>query len=388
MKKLLFAFAAAVLLGACGNNMQRAADPTICEVKGSLKNVSDSTYLMLFSCKDYTANMIAVDTVQDGCFYFKVTPESNATERYMLLSVGNINISPLGLHFWAAAGDCVHINGENGLIFTWQVDASAPENAVLGKYIKKSRALWNRYQEILIERNQLPYKMKQEQLAAETQRLIKEQDSLMILTAANDLRILQKSKVDEIWLEMFMNNATRVKHIKDFPYTEELRQLYNRLTAEQKTHLYAQEAHAALFAQQQEKNRASVDSELFDLDGNKHTLTELQGRYILLDFWGKGCGPCINALPELGVLAEMYKDKLSIVSISLDTNEIWRAALKTHPITWHNWCDGKGENGIFSHYGKGGIPLFVLISPDGNILDLWRGYGQGTLIDRLKGVIE
>ena len=130
------------------------------------------------------------------------------------------------------------------------------------------------------------------------------------------------------------------------------------------------------------------DSELFDIDGNKHTLSELQGRYVLLDFWGKGCAPCIEALPELGMLADMYKDKLSVVSISLDTDELWRAALKTHPITWHNWSDGKGENGIFSHYGKGGIPLFVLISPDGNILDLWRGYGQGTLIDRLKGVIE
>ena len=175
---------------------------------------------------------------------------------------------------------------------------------------------------------------------------------------------------------------------KGFSIYRRIRLLYNRLTAEQQTHLYAREAYPALFSPQQAENRVNFNCELFDLDANKHTLSELQGRYILLDFWGKGCAPCINALSELGLLAEMYKDKLSIVSISLDANEIWREASKMHPITWYNWSDGKGENGIFAHYGKGGIPLFVLISPDGNILDLWRGYGQGSLIDRLKGVIE
>ena len=387
--KLFLALAIAMLMVACENTIKHTADSTICEIKGSLNNVPDGTLLMLFNFKDYQGRMIAMDSVQDGSFYFKVTPETTETERYMLACVRNKNFSPLGLHIWATAGDFVHIKGDNSLILTWQVDARAPENAVMGKYIKQSKALWNRRQEILIERNQLPEKVKVEQLAEKAQQLIKEEDSLMILTAANDLRIMRKSKVDEIWLEKFNANAITASKIKNFPYTEELRKLYNQLTEEQQAHRFAKEAYAALFTSQQAENSEKVtDGELFDLDGNIHTLSELQGKYILLDFWAKGCSPCMQALSELGILAEMYKEKLSIVSISTDTDDVWREASKEHNITWHNWSDGKGENGMFALYGKGGIPLFVLISPDGNIIKVWRGYSKGGLTNNLKGIIE
>ncbi|MBQ4083884.1 MAG: TlpA family protein disulfide reductase, partial [Bacteroidaceae bacterium] len=107
-----------------------------------------------------------------------------------------------------------------------------------------------------------------------------------------------------------------------------------------------------------------------------------------LDFWGKGCAPCMKALPELAILAEMYNGKLSIVSISTDTDDVWRKASKQHPMTWYNWSDGNGSDSMFAHYGKGSIPLFVLISPEGYILDIWRGYGQGSLTNKLKGIIE
>ncbi len=383
-----FALAVAVLLGACGDKAENVADATTYEVKGSVKNMQDGTILMLFSYNDGGGSMIAMDTVQAGSFYFKVSPETDNTERYMIAGVRNPDFSPLGLHFWAAAGDRVRIKGNNNLIFTWEVNAPAPENAVLGKYIKRSRDLWNRRQEILIERNQLSHKVKHDQLASQAQRLSEEEDSLMILTAANDLRIMHKSKVDAIWLEMFCNNAIISSKLKDFPYTEELRQLYEGLTAEQRNHRFAKEACTALFTRQHVAKGKAIDGELWDLDGNKHSLAELQGTFVLLDFWGKGCAPCMKALPELAILAEMYNGKLSIVSISTDTDDVWREASKQHPMTWYNWCDGNGSDSMFARYGKGSIPLFVLISPEGYILDTWRGYGQGSLTNRLKGIIE
>ncbi len=386
--ELFLALAVAVLLGACGNNTENVTDATTYEVKGSVKNMQDGTILMLFSYDDGGGSMIAMDTVQAGSFYFKVSPETDNTERYMIVGVRNPDFSPLGLHFWAAAGDRVRIKGNNNLIFTWEVNAPAPENAVLGKYIKRSRDLWNRRQEILIERNQLSHKVKHDQLASQAQRLSEEEDSLMLLTAANDLRIMHKSKVDAIWLEMFCNNAIISSKFKDFPYTEELRQLYEGLTAEQRNHRFAKEAYTVLFSPQSVAKGRAIDGELWNLDGNKHSLAELQGTFVLLDFWGKGCAPCMKALPELAILAEMYNGKLSIVSISTDTDDVWRKASKQHPMTWYNWCDGNGSDSMFARYGKGSIPLFVLISPEDYILDTWRGYGQGSLTNKLKGIIE
>lgn len=53
-----------------------------------------------------------------------------------------------------------------------------------------------------------------------------------------------------------------------------------------------------------------ADTELFDLDGKIHHLTDFNGKYILLDFWSSGCGPCIMALPEMKEIQEQYKSVL------------------------------------------------------------------------------
>ena len=71
-----------------------------------------------------------------------------------------------------------------------------------------------------------------------------------------------------------------------------------------------------------------ADTDLYDLEGNLHHLTELKGKYILLDFWSSGCGPCIMSIPEMGEVQEKYKDRLAIVSLSSDTEKIWKAASK------------------------------------------------------------
>ncbi len=48
-------------------------------------------------------------------------------------------------------------------------------------------------------------------------------------------------------------------------------------------------------------------------------LADLKGKYVLLDFWGYWCGPCVQAMPVLIKLHEQFKDKgLAIVGVHLD----------------------------------------------------------------------
>ena len=77
-----------------------------------------------------------------------------------------------------------------------------------------------------------------------------------------------------------------------------------------------------------------ADADLYDLEGNVHHLADFKGKYIMLDFWSRGCGPCLMALPEMKEVAEMYKDRLTIVSLSIDTKKGWETASKTHEMTW------------------------------------------------------
>lgn len=53
--------------------------------------------------------------------------------------------------------------------------------------------------------------------------------------------------------------------------------------------------------------------------GEPIKLSELKGKYVLVDFWGYWCGPCVGAMPVLIELHEKFSDKgLVIVGVHVD----------------------------------------------------------------------
>ena len=124
-----------------------------------------------------------------------------------------------------------------------------------------------------------------------------------------------------------------------------------------------------------------VDAELFDMQGNKHRLSEVfsDDRYVLLDFWNLGCGACRQSESELTEVYDRMKGRLKIVGINLDSIPRWQNHEWSKKIVWKNWNDGKGyKGGIKSHYYDfNAVPFYVLLSPDGRILWEMAGYGIG-----------
>jgi thiol-disulfide isomerase/thioredoxin len=53
--------------------------------------------------------------------------------------------------------------------------------------------------------------------------------------------------------------------------------------------------------------------------GEPIKLSELKGKFVLVDFWGYWCGPCVGAMPVLIELHEKFSDKgLVIVGVHVD----------------------------------------------------------------------
>jgi len=109
----------------------------------------------------------------------------------------------------------------------------------------------------------------------------------------------------------------------------------------------------------------------------KVSLAELEGKYVFIDFWATWCGPCIKEQPYLKKLEEHYKGKnIVFVSISLDENEDyakWKRMVNNKGLPGIQLISGEGWGSLAHSYGVDGIPTFVLISPNGNILS-WDAY--------------
>ena len=381
MKKLKY-LGLTLMLGACASPQPK----DYYEIVGEVKNVEDSTIINLFRQDGKVGRSIGTDTIIDGKFHFKIKPDSLVKDELILGCFRSKQIPTMGTKLWASAGDYVKVTGENPLIHTWKVKGGAPENAIWQAYLNDSREHWNEYQrnsvlqkEFSTQARSLP-REERGALKLKYDSLENINNQLIIQINANEIRRMKKSEVDAIWMDKLHRLAMYVDLIKDYPYKEETIALYNSLTEEQKQHRLAQEAYVKLFPPQHvEVGKEMADTDLFDLQGNKHRLAELKGKYILIDFWSSGCGPCIMAIPEMGELASTYKDKLNIVSISTDNKNVWERASKEHPMTWDNWNDLKGNAGIYAQYDQRGIPNYTLVSPEGIILEQWTGYGKGSL---------
>ncbi|HZJ36051.1 MAG TPA: TlpA disulfide reductase family protein [Gillisia sp.] len=132
-----------------------------------------------------------------------------------------------------------------------------------------------------------------------------------------------------------------------------------------------------------------VDFVQENVDGESTRLSDLMGKYTLVEFWASWCVPCRKANPELSKLYSRYRDKgLRIVGISLDEDrESWLNAIEADAMVWDNVTDLKfNENEAALVYGVVGIPDNFLIDDNGIIVA--RNLRERALDKKLKDVFE
>jgi thiol-disulfide isomerase/thioredoxin len=100
-------------------------------------------------------------------------------------------------------------------------------------------------------------------------------------------------------------------------------------------------------------------------------LSQLRGKYVLIDFWASWCGPCRRENPNVVKMYETYKDKgFEILSVSLDNaKDRWLQAIADDQLTWKHVSDLKGwKNEVAQLYEVSSIPKTFLLDPQGKIL--------------------
>ncbi|MBS2212642.1 TlpA family protein disulfide reductase [Carboxylicivirga mesophila] len=113
-------------------------------------------------------------------------------------------------------------------------------------------------------------------------------------------------------------------------------------------------------------------------DGEPFDLKSLRGKYVVIDFWGTWCGPCMSGMPHLREYYLKYKDQLEIVGIAQDRNvNKWKEAIETHQMDWHNVINNDQKNVDWVlKFNVSGFPTKLLLDKDGKIIGRWVGEGK------------
>lgn len=119
--------------------------------------------------------------------------------------------------------------------------------------------------------------------------------------------------------------------------------------------------------------KPAPDFTFTDTKGKVLSLKDFRGKYLFIDFWGTWCVPCLEEIPYMEKLEKAYKDsKVKIISIACDKKrEKWLSFLAKHQnMTWSQYLiTQEGDNVLDNVYYVIGIPRFMLIAPDGRIVN-------------------
>lgn len=133
-----------------------------------------------------------------------------------------------------------------------------------------------------------------------------------------------------------------------------------------------------VYAQTKNAPKMLPDIEIKLQDGDSLKLKDLKGKVVLLDFWYRGCYPCLKAVPHLIELQEEFKNDLVIIGVNdFDIQEDaadyftykkanYRSTFKTKVL-------------LYKLFNVEGFPTTLLYDKEGNLIKADTGFSEGMM---------
>ena len=120
----------------------------------------------------------------------------------------------------------------------------------------------------------------------------------------------------------------------------------------------------------------------FDLQGNKASLSDWQGKTVLINFWSETCGACIAELRTLQQWAEKYPNQVQLVAMNIDGEKTDTQAIVTkRQLTLPIFKDQMKITA--ERYQLVGTPTSFVIDPSGKVIYKFEGLLPEEELQRL-----
>lgn len=115
------------------------------------------------------------------------------------------------------------------------------------------------------------------------------------------------------------------------------------------------------------------DFHLVDLDGKPHSLSQYQGKVVLLNFWATWCKPCTTEMPAMQACYDKLREKGFVVLAvnELENDAKVREHIQQYGHTFPVLMDR--DNKVANQFGVFGLPVSVFIDQQGRVQEYIKG---------------
>jgi len=132
---------------------------------------------------------------------------------------------------------------------------------------------------------------------------------------------------------------------------------------------------------------AIPDWEAVTVEGDTLSSDSIKGKYLLMDFWGSWCGPCIEALPLLKEVYQHFQsENFEMVGFAYESRASLDKALEKYSLPWPQVLDDKGT--YKTRFLVQGYPTHYLIGPEGKVLAMGNELRGKKLIKTLEKYLD
>lgn len=366
MKRLLFAIVAmAFVLSSCSKEAT-----TNTTISGRLVGSNaDTVYLERISDTFSNPERIGAERIgADGSFAFDFNIKEGTSPRFYRLTFGDKS-RPVTLV--VSAGDNIKVESAGNVFLNYSVEGSEESELIAEfshEYFTSADELANIAENLLRESGGDPelerkaYNIARSAMLTQVRFVGAHQNSLAAFYA-------MRHRIAEQYIPQLDGYGINIVHYRSV--LEGIKERYpeSPYIAILERNIADSEAFARL------EGEATVvsypDIELVDAYSNKHKLSELDGKVVLLYFWSAYTPLCNNLNAELKPIYNRYHDKgFEIYHVSVDADKaVWLGAVGEQKLPWPSLYAG-GDMRIADLYNVMVVPTTFIIDRNGDIADV------------------
>ncbi|WP_055411612.1 TlpA family protein disulfide reductase [Nonlabens sp. YIK11] len=103
--------------------------------------------------------------------------------------------------------------------------------------------------------------------------------------------------------------------------------------------------------------------------GGLTSLDDFKGKDVLINLWATWCLNCYESIPVIETLVEEYPEVVFLNIAYQDEEKKWRKMIKDKKFAGEHILADRKDESFFEEYAVTGIPRYILIDKNGNIID-------------------